>query len=78
MMKEAKISSIFAAHDDRVVGIITERDIVHKFSMLEKKDKLALAVYDTTCNVCCLEHLELDINKMFLSINYDISQLHRW
>lgn len=68
MMREARISSIFATHKDKVVGIITERDIVHKFSLIDKEDKLDAKVASfmtRPVKFARLEHLELDINKMF-------------
>ena len=44
-MIEEKVSSILVVNDERtIVGIVTERDIVRKFTLLSKRDKLEAKV----------------------------------
>jgi CBS domain-containing protein len=41
LMTEKHISSVLVVdHEEKLVGIVTERDIVHKFTLLDMKDKL--------------------------------------
>lgn len=45
LMRDRNISSVLVIDvDDRVTGIVTERDIVHNFTLLDMKDKLGRKV----------------------------------
>lgn len=68
-MRDQNISSVLVLSKDRfVIGIVTERDIVQKFSLVEKEEKLAAKVMAfMTRPVACarLETLEDDVRDMF-------------
>ncbi|HYX33784.1 MAG TPA: hypothetical protein VE954_11775 [Oligoflexus sp.] len=54
--------------DQQVVGIVTERDIVQKFTLLEKPEKLEASVnafMTRPVHVARLAHLEVDVGDMF-------------
>jgi signal-transduction protein with cAMP-binding, CBS, and nucleotidyltransferase domain len=68
-MRDQNISSVLVINRDReVIGIVTERDIVQKFTLLEKQEKLhALVAAFMTRPVAFarLSHLEEDVRDMF-------------
>lgn len=69
-MKDLNISSVLVVdHLTEVVGIITERDIVQKFTLLDLKNKLAskaFTVMNRPLVVARLDHLYGDIRTLFL------------
>ncbi|WP_176736532.1 CBS domain-containing protein [Oligoflexus tunisiensis] len=68
-MRDQNISSVLVLnHDREVVGIVTERDIVQKFTLLEKQEKLhaSVAAFMTRpVSFARLAHLEDDVRTMF-------------
>lgn len=68
-MRDHNISSVLVRSRDRlVVGILTERDIVQKFTLLEKQDKLQASVsafMTRPVNFARLAYLEEDVREMF-------------
>jgi signal-transduction protein with cAMP-binding, CBS, and nucleotidyltransferase domain len=68
-MRDQNISSILVLNRDRhVAGIVTERDIVQKFTLLEKHEKLhaSVAAFMTRpVAFARLSHLEEDVRTMF-------------
>jgi CBS domain-containing protein len=68
-MRDQNISSVLVLNRDRnVVGIVTERDIVQKFTLLEKQEKLhaSVAAFMTRpVAFARLSHLEADVREMF-------------
>lgn len=70
-MIDHKISSILVLdHNEHVVGILTERDIVQKFTLLDVEDKLTRTV-GTMMNrpvmFASVESLKADVTKMHLN-----------
>ncbi len=69
-MRDLSISSVLVVDQLlEVVGIITERDIVHKFTLLELKGKLnskAFAMMNRPVMMARLDHLYDDVRKYFL------------
>jgi signal-transduction protein with cAMP-binding, CBS, and nucleotidyltransferase domain len=69
IMRDQNVSSILVLNRDReVVGIVTERDIVQKFTLLEKQEKLQASVnafMTRPVSFARLEHLEDDVRTMF-------------
>jgi CBS domain-containing protein len=69
-MKDLNISSVLVIdHLSDVVGIITERDIVQKFTLLDLKNKLsskAFAVMSRPLIMARIDHLYEDIRTLFL------------
>ncbi len=70
-MREKNISSVLVTDsDENVVGIVTERDIVQKFTLLEKQDKLTakVAAFMTRpVHFAKLSMLEKDVRSLFLN-----------
>ncbi len=68
-MRDANVSSVLVINSDElVVGIITERDIVHKFTLLDVQDKLLAkaGVFMTRPVVMArVDHLEEDVRSLF-------------
>ncbi len=68
-MRDQNISSVLALNKDRLVaGIVTERDIVQKFSLLEKQakmDSMVAAFMTRPVSFARLSHLEEDVQNMF-------------
>jgi CBS domain-containing protein len=73
-MRDHNISSVLVTdQDDIVAGIITERDIVQKFTLLEVKDKLqakAFAVMTRPIFMARVSQLYEDIRDMFRTQGY--------
>lgn len=69
MMRDQNISSVLVVNQDQmVVGIVTERDIVHKFTLLEKEEKLEAVVgafMTRPVSFARLSQLEDDVREMF-------------
>lgn len=67
-MRDHNISSVLVLNRDRdVVGIVTERDIVQKFTLLEKEEKLRASVAAFMTRPVAfarLTHLEEDVRDM--------------
>lgn len=73
VMRERNISCIFASYQNELVGIITERDIVQKFTVLDRKEKLESkieAFMTRPVRFARLAHLEDDVRTMFLQENF--------
>jgi CBS domain-containing protein len=72
-MRDQNISSVLVLNRDRnVVGIITERDIVQKFTLLEKQEKLEATVgafMTRPVAFARLSFLEDDVRDMFFRKN---------
>ena len=68
-MRDQNISSVLVLNPEQeVVGLITERDIVQKFTLLEVDDKLnakANAVMSRPIEMARLTHLEEDVRYLF-------------
>jgi CBS domain-containing protein len=68
-MRDLNISSVLVLdHVHEVVGIITERDIVHRFTLLDLKHKLnskAFAVMSRPVVMARLDHLFEDVRQFF-------------
>jgi len=68
-MRDQNVSSVLVLNRDRlVVGIMTERDIVQKFTLLEKQEKLQASVkafMTRPVSFARLAHLEDDVHNMF-------------
>ena len=60
-MNEFKVGCLLVLHDDRLVGLLSERDILTRVVAL-RRDPATTAVEDvmTTDLVCCREQTELD------------------
>jgi CBS domain-containing protein len=73
-MRDHNISSVLVTdHSDKVAGIITERDIVQKFTLLEVADKLdskAFAVMNRPLKMARISHLYQDIHHLFKTHGY--------
>ncbi|MFW7381500.1 MAG: CBS domain-containing protein [Oligoflexus sp.] len=68
IMRESNISSIFATSEAKVVGVISERDIVQKFTLLDKVEKLSSKVeafMTRPVHFARLQQLEDDVRHMF-------------
>ena len=67
-MIEERVSSILVKDDqDNIVGIITERDIVRKFTLISKQDKLkakVITVMTRPVSFVRLDHLDKDISQL--------------
>lgn len=70
-MRDQNISSVLVLNKDRLVaGIVTERDIVQKFTLLDKDQKLASSVaafMTRPVQFARLAHLEDDVREMFFN-----------
>ena len=68
-MIDDKVSSVLVTNEDEeIVGIVTERDIVRKFTLLSKSDKLKAKVITV---------MTRPVNFVYLdSIDEDIAHLH--
>ncbi len=68
-MRDQNISSVLVLNRDRLVaGIVTERDIVQKFTLIEKPEKMAVSVaafMTRPVSFARLSHLEDDVRDMF-------------
>ncbi len=69
-MREKNISSVLVTDDEKsVVGIVTERDIVQKFTLLEHQNKLnakVVAFMTRPVHFAKLATLEQDVRRLFL------------
>ncbi|SMF29939.1 CBS domain-containing protein [Pseudobacteriovorax antillogorgiicola] len=67
-MIDDQVSSVLVVNDhDEIVGIVTERDIVRKFTLISKADKLkakVITVMTRPVSFVRVEHLEQDIAKL--------------
>ena len=67
-MVQEKVSSVLVVDDDdNICGIITERDIVHKFTLLSKKDKLqakAITLMSRPVNFVDADSIDRDIGLL--------------
>ncbi|MBQ49980.1 MAG: hypothetical protein CMP10_21550 [Zetaproteobacteria bacterium] len=74
LMIEKNISSVLVADDKKnIVGIITERDIVSKFTLISKEDKLqakVLTVMTRPVHFVRLDHLDQDIADLHTQHNF--------
>lgn len=71
-MRQEKISSVFVSYEELVVGVISERDIVQKFSLLDKQEKLdspVQAFMTRPVRFARLNSLEDDVCKLFFQHN---------
>jgi CBS domain-containing protein len=71
-MREGRISSVFVSYEGLVVGVISERDIVQKFSALDKKEKLSSPVQafmSRPVHFARLAQLEEDVRRLFFQYN---------
>lgn len=68
-MRDQNISSVLVlSRDQMVAGIVTERDIVQKFTLLEKPEKMNASVgafMTRPVSFARLAHLEEDVRDMF-------------
>jgi CBS domain-containing protein len=70
IMRDKNISSVLVTDEsDEVVGIVTERDIVQKFTLLENQNKLnakVVAFMTRPVHFAKLASLEHDVRQLFL------------